>query len=622
MPSDVQLDVRPRSTGEILDDAWRLVLADAPVLFALSSVFILPAAGAILFLLTYPPAGHWWGQLLWPAVAAVLLPLTGLGSAACQEAFRARAEEQPLQLGRCLAAALRRGLDHSVARAVITVLAILGLPLLLMPGLAVWVGSAAVHPLLVGGEVHWGEALRRSGRETQRHPVKAAVVVLSRLPLLAVTVINLHLLIRSGLWILDQLAGFDMALPQLVLTPTNPVYDLALVLAGWLLLAPYFEACNYLLHVDARVRYEGLDLWYRAQRLFPSFERGRALVPLLAIGAALLAVVPVHAEDTRLTAVRAARQEIAHIMRQAATAKPYRGAAWQAPLEEMAQRLNRDGSTQPNRYRWFDQAIEGFHRLDRTAGLAVLAELDRRLALVEEGLALQEQGGAAGVPRSREDIKSLLPPESPETTQPKEKEKPRRPEETEVKRPVHRDDTDGERVRRGRGGAVMGPQSFAGLDTLTWMLLAGLVAAVVVFLVMHLRERKARPKLKPAKIEVATAPDLEDALTQADRYTVDGMWRQADELARTGRFLDAVRTLYLGVLALLHRANLIRYERTRTNGEYAQQLRSRTGLHGPFQGLTLLFEVKWYGERSCQPADYSRCRGLAEDIRVGVKAEQ
>jgi membrane peptidoglycan carboxypeptidase len=32
----------------------------------------------------------------------------------------------------------------------------------------------------------------------------------------------------------------------------------------------------------------------------------------------------------------------------------------------------------------------------------------------------------------------------------------------------------------------------------------------------------------------------------------------------------AVRTLYLAVLALLHQGGLIRYQRTRTNGEYVQ----------------------------------------------------
>ena len=41
------------------------------------------------------------------------------------------------------------------------------------------------------------------------------------------------------------------------------------LLLAWLLLTPFFEESNYLLYVDARARYEGLDLWYRVRRHFP-----------------------------------------------------------------------------------------------------------------------------------------------------------------------------------------------------------------------------------------------------------------------------------------------------------------------------------------------------------------
>ncbi|MBV9122772.1 MAG: DUF4129 domain-containing protein, partial [Planctomycetes bacterium] len=72
-------------------------------------------------------------------------------------------------------------------------------------------------------------------------------------------------------------------------------------------------------------------------------------------------------------------------------------------------------------------------------------------------------------------------------------------------------------------------------------------------------------------------------------------------------------------LALLHRANLIRYERTRTNGEYVQQLHERPEVQREFRRLTRLFEMKWYGQRSCQPADYNACREMVEKIRDEVQ---
>lgn len=93
-------------------------------------------------------------------------------------------------------------------------------------------------------------------------------------------------------------------------------------------------------------------------------------------------------------------------------------------------------------------------------------------------------------------------------------------------------------------------------------------------------------------------------------------------MARAGNHLEAVRLLHAAVLALLHRANLIRYEPTRTNGEYLAQLeRAAAGgeeVQEPFRRLTGMFELKWYGERACSPEDYLTCRGLAEEVRGGV----
>ena len=39
MSTNTPIDLRPRTPGEILDDAWRLALADAPLLLALSGLF-------------------------------------------------------------------------------------------------------------------------------------------------------------------------------------------------------------------------------------------------------------------------------------------------------------------------------------------------------------------------------------------------------------------------------------------------------------------------------------------------------------------------------------------------------------------------------------------------------
>src|SRR5262249_52155734 len=106
--------------------------------------------------------------------------------------------------------------------------------------------------------------------ETARQPGKTAMIAYSRVLLWAFAVINLHLLVQFGLMIGEDLAGFDWAVPSHVLSLSNPIYRIVIALLTLLLLLPYFEATNYLLHVDARTRYEGLDLRYRVERCFPA----------------------------------------------------------------------------------------------------------------------------------------------------------------------------------------------------------------------------------------------------------------------------------------------------------------------------------------------------------------
>jgi hypothetical protein len=267
--ADAGVDLRPRSTGEILDDAWRLALADAPLLVLFSALFLVPAFCVVLLLLARPaPAGA--SGLLLPALAAVLLPLTGIGSGACQELFRRRLEGQEAGAMDCLRAALRHGLEHASARAVVLVAVVLGLVLLVMPGLTIWAAATPVHALVAAGRGRAGRLWREVTGEAAFKPARAAAVTLTRIPLLILAALSLHLLLQILLWVADNLAGFDVVFLAVELEPlANPVYGLALLLLSWLLLAPFFEASNFLLHLDTRTRQEGLDLFYRVQRVFP-----------------------------------------------------------------------------------------------------------------------------------------------------------------------------------------------------------------------------------------------------------------------------------------------------------------------------------------------------------------
>ncbi len=160
-----------------------------------------------------------------------------------------------------------------------------------------------------------------------------------------------------------------------------------------------------------------------------------------------------------------------------------------------------------------------------------------------------------------------------------------------------------------------------GLGILCWLVLGGLaVAALVLALVLYLRNRDTGETNQAPTTEALPSPDA--AGPELDEVSPTELWRRAERLAGQGDYLQAVRYLYLAVLTHLHRADLIRYEKTRTNGEYLRQLGSgeeHGGLVKPFRRLTRLFEQKWYGERTCAADDYDSCLALASELRDGAK---
>jgi hypothetical protein len=646
MTADIQLDIRPRTTGEILDDAWRLYLADAPLLLALSGLFLVPAASALLLLLALPKPQTPWLALLLPALTAALLPLTGLGSGACQEAFRRRAESKTATLLSCLGGALRRAPAHAAVCSLVLSMAAPGILwgvftghnmvtesvplvwLLLLLGGQLWIGSVLAlsgpaHPRLAEGNDNWFSALLQAAVESQRQAGKALTIALGHQILVLLAIANLYLLVRLGLWVAGDLAGFDVALFGVLLSWNNPPFVLALVLLAWLLLAPFAEASNYLLHVDTRARYEGLDLWYRVQRLFPLPDKVRAGAILLAVGLCLTLAGPAYGDDGRLPVVRSARREIGRITREVRDADPYPGGKpWIERLSTVAGELRQADGPSARNSSWLDKAIADFSRSGRTDALHILSDVDYRLALIEQGLALSDTNDGSGPRRLRPDeIRGLLP--DGDDSEQARKQASEQANDKKPKEKVKEDDLQPRRRGGGQGPGVVAPGGGGGIGGMFWLVMLGLVTAcVVVAVVMYLRQRGEAPRVRPPRHTGQTTPSLESILTQPREQTARALWQKADELASAGQFLEAVRHLYLAVLALLHRANLIRYERTRTNGEYVRQVRlaaeAPASLHTPFRQLTGLFDDKWYGERACDGQDYGACRALAEEIRNDV----
>lgn len=640
--------MRPRITGEILDDAWRMALADAPPILLFIALFWVPSITALLYLLselTLPGVS----SLGLAALTAALLSLTGLSSGACQELFRRRLANEPAAVGACLRAALRHGLEHTAMRAamvsgpLIALFVLLSaeggvrllLLLILLPlGLALCACLTSPHVRIAQGQWRSGRFFRELGREVVAAPGKTAVIVFSRLPLLLLLVLQLHLLGTALLWTADNLAGLDTVLLGVELSlGQNPVYTLSLFLLSWMLLAPFFEASNCLLHADVRTRQEGLDLHYRVQRAFaaePSRERQRVGTLLLIIALFSFAV-PAQAAEDRLAAVRAVRVQVEVIREEVRQTEPYPGGQrWEDRLRDLSKRLARSGDGDPRRVRWFERAIADFGPRRREDALHVLDDLHRRLSLLEDSLTAPRRVPAEGntaTKRSPKEIKSLLrggkDKYSRVPAREKIEEEQKQPQREEVRR--EEPETKGAKVRGG-GGRRLGTSGGGGngLSMLGWLLLAGLALAVLaagLYLYLSAPRRPRSPEL-PTAIGPQTTLGEEEARRVLSE-SPDEWRRRADKLAEEGQFREAIRLLYLAVLSLLHQRQLIRFEPTRTNGEYVRQVRlserAPPELHSPFRELTERFESNWYGEWNCLADDYRAGKALAQEMQILVQ---
>lgn len=629
MVRNPNIEVRPRSLGEILDDGWRLYFANVPLFLYLTGMIFIPCVVLLLILLAHTWPAEQWSSWALGLGLAVLFPGTGIGAAACQEVFHCWGEKQLVSASKVLRVARRRWLNHVTCQAAIllvplaTLLAFMGgqvvVGCLLFIGLIpVWMATLAWHAVITGGQKHLWRALRYARRCSFRHGGKAAALIACRFLALLVTVLNLHLFGQFFVWAADQLAGFDTGVLYLLLVLDNPVYLLALGALAWWLLAPYHEAVNYLFYMDARTRYEGVDLWYRLEQYFSTQKLNKASAVLLALGAALCFSQVASAQSVaKLEAVQKARQQVSAIKAKAETTNPYPGGKeWQRLLARVGQELDSDSSVQNGRYQWFFKTSSQLGTADRQHDVQVLGEIEKKLWLIEKSLATPPGVTAEEKTLSGSEIKQLVPPyhkqEKVHTTEKKPKEQ----------KPVEKDNEP--QIVQGSGSTVgIAPPVSVGAgagQALLYLMIAVmilvLVAGIVLGIVSWLRNRPQRQQLHQGQL----GPAAESYLDNPDQQNVPSLWKQADELARQGRYLEALRMLYLGVLALLHQAHMIRYERTRTNGEYADQLRNQPHLHPLFLHLTSIFELKWYGERACADQDYTTCRELAGQIEQRLRA--
>ena len=278
-------ELRPLSIGEVLDVAikiyWRnaatllglvvLVVAPVQLLVSLAYVSAIPDYDQSIF--SEPtPTNELEARDFWLAAAAFLVGLlltfvaTTVATAACFKAVADAYVGEASHWRTSLAFAVRR--LHSILWVTVlgTVLAVLGLALLIVPGVWLWVSFAVAVPVLLTEGVKGRRALGRS-----RRLVKGRWWPTFGILLLGTILTGIVGGIFTGLLegvLLTDLGEDTLAFVLLDATATT----IATVLT-----TPFTAAFVTVLYFDLRVRKEGFDLQLLAERIGvaprPEWER-------------------------------------------------------------------------------------------------------------------------------------------------------------------------------------------------------------------------------------------------------------------------------------------------------------------------------------------------------------
>jgi hypothetical protein len=143
------------------------------------------------------------------------------------------------------------------------------------------------------------------------------------------------------------------------------------------------------------------------------------------------------------------------------------------------------------------------------------------------------------------------------------------------------------------------------------VVIAVVVAVIIALLVLGRRQREDPTAPAGQGLdEQALSDDPASALSKPpERWA--GL---ADELAARGDFREAIRHLYLALLARLHRDGVIDYDPTNSNWDYLLAFKGAAELRHGFRELTRRFDFAWYGHLDVTDAAWATFRATAEPM--------
>lgn len=418
-----------------------------------------------------------------------------------------------------------------------------------------------------------------------------------------VLIVNLHAGAAFAMLLGQQLLALDLNFVARFTSLDNPTWVATLVVVAFAAFEPVRAAAGVLLLIDGRVRQEGLDLVAQLEQL-PRRQRPKspALAPLavLALVAPLAAAQP-SGEPSVL------RQRVERLVDEC----------------EMGARVPEAGL----------EHLDGVSERDRSALTRFVSRVERRAYDeqdcdaaeddLREGLkeleAARALSSATAAQQAREDAAQILA----------------RPEFQVVERaaaepapePDEEPGTFGRWLQkllkrffewlleRDRAPTVRGPAfggELAGANAVIVVIVLALVA-LGVFLIVQLMRKPDAGEAEGTTSAAGEQPLSTDPMSALSKRpeTWAGL---ADELAGQGQYRDAIRHLYLALLAHLHREGLIDYDPTRSNWDYLFGFKGPGHAKQAFRELTRRFDFAWYGQLEASEGAYQAFRTIVAPL--------
>ncbi len=408
--------------------------------------------------------------------------------------------------------------------------------------------------------------------------------------------LNLHLAALATLYLARSVLGFDVAFVERFVSFDNGVWVATVLVTTFALFEPVRAACGTLLLIDGRVRQEGLDLLAQVEQL-P--QRRKKLAPLLATTGVLVALcwpAVSHASDPLVgrlqrlvTACKMESLSSGSLERLRNVEEGDRSA-----LARFVARLERTA---------YDDEDCQTAEADLREGAALIGVEPPATALADDPLGL---------------ARSLLA--RPEFQQAPEAETATADEPSAFARwweALKRAFWDwlkrlGESQREAPAETVHGGSTeMLGANV---VMVVAIVVVAAVLLTLLLRNRPKPEDDSDAPGETVSESALSDDPASALFRPAESWAGLADELAAKGEFREAIRHLYLALLARLHRDGVIDYDPTNSNWDYLLAFKGASEVRSAFRDLTRRFDFAWYGKFDVTHLAWRSFRSTAEPL--------